>query len=144
MYAHIFGVAWHLSNFKASALNASLLKITPSGELSGLNADILKEFIKNRINESLEQIHFPKVFEIDKELIKKTNNIRYGCDSPIQNEFIKNKIVNKFIEKYGVDNPSKSSSIIEKIKLNNLKKYGKEWSINSDLVQEKIKMSNYL
>lgn len=38
----------------------------------GLNASILKEFIKNRINESLLQIGFPAVFEIDKELISTT------------------------------------------------------------------------
>jgi ribonucleoside-diphosphate reductase beta chain len=38
----------------------------------GLSADILKEFIKNRINDSLKQIKFKKVFTIDKELIGKT------------------------------------------------------------------------
>jgi ribonucleoside-diphosphate reductase beta chain len=38
----------------------------------GLSADILKEFIKNRINDSLKQIKFKKVFTIDKELISKT------------------------------------------------------------------------
>lgn len=38
----------------------------------GLSADILKEFIKNRINESLKMIQFPKAFETDKELIEKT------------------------------------------------------------------------
>jgi ribonucleoside-diphosphate reductase beta chain len=38
----------------------------------GLSAAILKEFIKNRINESLEQIGFKTVFEIDKELLKST------------------------------------------------------------------------
>jgi ribonucleoside-diphosphate reductase beta chain len=37
-----------------------------------LTAPILKEFIKNRINESLKQIKFKKVFEVDKELLKKT------------------------------------------------------------------------
>jgi ribonucleoside-diphosphate reductase beta chain len=37
-----------------------------------LTAPILKEFIKNRINESLKQIKFKKVFEIDKELLGKT------------------------------------------------------------------------
>lgn len=37
-----------------------------------LSAPILKEFIKNRINDSLEQIGFKKVFEIDLELISKT------------------------------------------------------------------------
>jgi ribonucleoside-diphosphate reductase beta chain len=37
-----------------------------------LTAPILKEFIKNRINESLKQIQFKPVFEIDKELLGKT------------------------------------------------------------------------
>jgi ribonucleoside-diphosphate reductase beta chain len=37
-----------------------------------LTAPILKEFIKNRINESLKQIKFKPVFEIDKELLGKT------------------------------------------------------------------------
>ncbi len=38
----------------------------------GLSAVVLKEFVKNRINESLEQIGFPEVFEINKELVKET------------------------------------------------------------------------
>ena len=38
----------------------------------GLSAVILKEFIKNRINESLEQIGFPKAFEVDKEILSNT------------------------------------------------------------------------
>jgi ribonucleoside-diphosphate reductase beta chain len=38
----------------------------------GLTAPILKEFIKNRINESLVQIGFRKAFEIDSELLKET------------------------------------------------------------------------
>ncbi len=37
-----------------------------------LSADILKEFVKNRINESLTQIGYKKVFEINPELIEKT------------------------------------------------------------------------
>ena len=35
-----------------------------------LNAPLLKEFIKNRINESLEGIGFHKPFEVDTELLK--------------------------------------------------------------------------
>jgi len=42
----------------------------PEGE--GLSADILKEFIKNRINISLEGIGFKPVFDIDKNKIKHT------------------------------------------------------------------------
>jgi ribonucleoside-diphosphate reductase beta chain len=41
-------------------------------EEKGLDAPILKEFIKNRINESLEQIGFSKVFDIDKSLLVNT------------------------------------------------------------------------
>ena len=38
----------------------------------GLSADILKEFVKNRINESLTQIKFPKAFEVDKQILSST------------------------------------------------------------------------
>jgi ribonucleoside-diphosphate reductase beta chain len=37
-----------------------------------LSAPILKEFIKNRINESLVQIGFKKVFEIDQDVLSST------------------------------------------------------------------------
>ena len=37
-----------------------------------ISADILKEFIKNRLNESLEQIGFEKVFNVDKDKINLT------------------------------------------------------------------------
>jgi len=38
----------------------------------GLSAPILKEFIKDRLNESLRGIGFPDAFETDKELVKST------------------------------------------------------------------------
>lgn len=38
----------------------------------GLNASILKEFIKNRINDSLKQIGFKEPFEVDKDLLTDT------------------------------------------------------------------------
>jgi ribonucleoside-diphosphate reductase beta chain len=37
-----------------------------------LNSDLLKEFIKNRMNESLKQIGYDPVFEVDNEIISKT------------------------------------------------------------------------
>lgn len=39
---------------------------------TGLSAPILKEFIKRRINESLTQISFPPVFEVDESLVSST------------------------------------------------------------------------
>jgi ribonucleoside-diphosphate reductase beta chain len=38
----------------------------------GLDATILKEFVKNRINESLKMIGFPEAFEINKNIISST------------------------------------------------------------------------
>lgn len=46
-----------------------------------LSSPILKEFIKNRINESLVEIGYRKVFEVDSELLKRTewfDEIAYG------------------------------------------------------------------
>lgn len=37
-----------------------------------LNSTILKEFVKNRINESMQMIGFPSVFDIDKEILTST------------------------------------------------------------------------
>jgi ribonucleoside-diphosphate reductase beta chain len=37
-----------------------------------LNSNILKEFVKNRMNDCLKQIGFKQMFDIDKELISKT------------------------------------------------------------------------
>jgi ribonucleoside-diphosphate reductase beta chain len=37
-----------------------------------LNSPLLQEFIKNRMNEALKEIGFKKIFDIDKEAIKKT------------------------------------------------------------------------
>jgi ribonucleoside-diphosphate reductase beta chain len=40
--------------------------------VESLNTPLLREFIKNRMNESLVQIGFEKLFEVDAELVKKT------------------------------------------------------------------------
>lgn len=37
-----------------------------------LNSTLLKEFIKNRMNEALKEIKFKPIFEIDSEILKKT------------------------------------------------------------------------
>jgi len=41
-------------------------------EEDNLSAPVLKEFVKDRINESLKGIGFPKAFDVDKDLIKST------------------------------------------------------------------------
>ena len=37
-----------------------------------LNSPLLKEFIKNRMNEALKEIGFKKIFDVDNEVLKKT------------------------------------------------------------------------
>lgn len=37
-----------------------------------LNSEVLKEFIKNRMNESLREIGFERAFDVDKDILKKT------------------------------------------------------------------------
>jgi len=37
-----------------------------------LNSPLLKEFVKDRINDSLKQIGFDEIFEVDKEMLSKT------------------------------------------------------------------------
>ena len=40
--------------------------------VESLNSSLLREFIKNRMNESLVQIGFEKLFDVDPEMVKKT------------------------------------------------------------------------
>lgn len=46
--------------------------IVSGAERDLLSANILKEFVKNRINESLVEIGYKKIFEIDDNLLKRT------------------------------------------------------------------------
>lgn len=59
----------------------------------GLSASILKEFIKNRINNSLEQIGFPKVFEIDKSILSSTMWFEEELLGNNQTDFFKSRPV---------------------------------------------------
>ena len=51
-----------------------------AGEDGALNATVLKEFVKYRINFCLSQIGFPEVFELDQSLIEQT----YWFDAMVQ------------------------------------------------------------
>jgi len=46
--------------------------IFEQGELSFLSKDTIKEFIKNRFNNSLQKIGYDECFDVDKELIAQT------------------------------------------------------------------------
>jgi ribonucleoside-diphosphate reductase beta chain len=47
--------------------------ILEKGDLEFLSKYTIKEFIKNRINNDLEMVGFPKIFEVDEKAIKETN-----------------------------------------------------------------------
>jgi ribonucleoside-diphosphate reductase beta chain len=47
--------------------------ILEKGDLEFLSKYTVKEFIKNRINNDLEMVGFPKIFEVDEKAIKETN-----------------------------------------------------------------------
>jgi ribonucleoside-diphosphate reductase beta chain len=64
-----------ISNESVEAFNAESKIIDwMLGDYEGefLDKIILKEYVKNRINESLEQIGFDKIFDIDKIILEKT------------------------------------------------------------------------
>jgi len=61
-----------------------------------------------------------------KEKVIITNNLRYGCDYPMQNEEIFKKACQTNVEKYGYERPSQNEEIKKIIKKTNFDKYGVE------------------
>lgn len=59
----------------------------------GLSAAVLKEFIKNRINESLSDIGFQKAFEIDSDLLDETFWFEEQVLAPNMTDFFHSKSV---------------------------------------------------
>ena len=67
---------------------------------------------------------------------------KYGLESPMHNDLIKEKVKNTTLKKYGVDNVFKSDKIKDKIKEINIQKYGVDNPAKSDLIKEKTKQNN--
>jgi hypothetical protein len=74
-----------------------------------------------------------------KEKIKNIFIEKYGVDSPMKTEDVKNKMKNTFIEIYGVENPFQNEEIKEKIKNTFIQKYGVEHALQSKEFQDKFK-----
>jgi hypothetical protein len=77
-----------------------------------------------------------------KDLIKESNNKKYGSDYYFGSDISKEVNKNIFLEKYGVDNPLKSEEVKEKAKKTNLEKWGTEWTLQNTEVREKIKKTS--
>ena len=77
-----------------------------------------------------------------KEKIKKTNLIKYNCENPFQNESIKEKIKKTNLNKYGFEFVTQNNDIKEKIKKTNLKKYGFEFASQNNDIKNKMIYTN--
>lgn len=73
---------------------------------------------------------------------KEIFNFKYGCDNPFQSNEIKQKIINKNIEKYGVSNPAQNEDIKKKQQTTCFNKYGVENPFQSEIIKDKIKKQN--
>ena len=106
------------------------------------------EKLFNRTKNNIERSHkhLKKDSCDNKECIEKKKkeifNLKYGCDNPFQSKVIKQKIINKNIEKYGVSNPTQNEDIKRKQQDTCLKKYGAKNVFQSDAIKEKIKKQN--
>lgn len=78
--------------------------IFENGELDFLSKETIKEFIKNRFNNSLSSIGMDKVFEIDNQLLKQTEWFNVEMKSTKEGDFFYKK---------SVDYNKKSKSITE-------------------------------
>ena len=73
---------------------------------------------------------------------KATNLEKYGCENPLQNGEVRDKVTATNLEKYGCENPFQNEEIKDKMKATNLEKYGCEYSSQSKEVKDKIKATN--
>jgi len=67
--------------------------IFESGELPFLTKDVVKEFVKNRFNESLEMIGGQKVFEIDKDKLSQLQWFNDEIYAEVNTDFFHKKPV---------------------------------------------------
>ena len=63
-------------------------------DLDFLTRDEVKEFIKNRFNNSLEACGFAKVFEINKDLLKNTDWLDIQLNTSKEDDFFQKKSTN--------------------------------------------------
>jgi hypothetical protein len=74
---------------------------------------------------------------------KITCNDRYGVDSPMKLQSIKDKLRKSTLDKYGVENVFQSNIIKDKIKKTNLEKYGVESFTKTSYYLEKTKKTKF-
>ena len=85
------------------------------GELEFLPKKVVQEFIKNRLNNSLEAVGYEKLFDIDEELLKETAWFDDEVISTKLTDFLSKRSVNytKFTNSVTEDTLFSSNSEIE-------------------------------
>lgn len=72
---------------------------------------------------------------------KQTNLEKFGTEFAIQNNEVKQKQTDTFMEKYGVATPLENTEILEQMKQRNVEKYGVEYAQQRPEVVEKTKQT---
>lgn len=73
------------------------------------------------------------------ELRAQTNLKKYGCENPLQNDKVKEKLKNTCLKKYGCENPLQNDKVKEKVKQTCLEKYGTGCALQNEDVKNKCK-----
>jgi len=77
-----------------------------------------------------------------KEKLHNAIKEKYGVDNVFQLDSVKEKIIQKSINKYGTKYPNQSEKVKNKIKKSNQKKYGYDYGFQSPIIKDKIKEKN--
>jgi hypothetical protein len=75
---------------------------------------------------------------------KITNNKKYGCDHPLKNKDVYNKLAQSNFNKYGVVNVFQLDDIKNKIKTSNNKKFGVDYPQQNKIILEKSNRTNMI
>lgn len=79
--------------------------------------------------------------ECRKELTRRKNQEKYGCDHPMQNKEVQKHHRESMKKSYGVEYPLRSKEIRERAKETNRKKFGCDWALRNSDVREKSKQT---
>jgi len=109
-------------------------------EKSNIHKDCCKkcQYKKGReVNNIKYGCNAPLQNEHIKNKSKQTSLKRYGTEYPMQNEMVKNNFKNTCQEKYGVDNVFQLEEVKILIKQTNLNKYGVEYNMQNKEIKQK-------
>ena len=74
-----------------------------------------------------------------KELTRRKNIEKYGCDHPMQNKTVQEHHKQSMMNKYEVEYPLQSEIIRTKVIETNREKFGTDWALGSKTIIEKSK-----